>query len=132
MDGNDAGNLAGLRAEVARLKAEKSAVTTLLYTDEVFVGSHWEDYPHAEKGTWPALCAHVWSYGADAEEIPEGELVPLAGLVEAFGTEAIQAWVCFRRGLGKPVKGRLGPRGQEALELLASQGGLVQIRAEAR
>ncbi len=113
-------SLATATARAERAEAEKRAVITLLYTDGVFVGSHWESYPDADKGIWPALCAHVDTYGADGEEIPADQLIPLANLVDQFGSDAVQAWVCHRRGLEKPQKGNLTANAAKALAHLAT------------
>lgn len=107
---------------VEKCAEEKQAVITLLYTDEVFVGSHWEDYPNAGAGVWPTLCAHVSSYGSDAEEIPESEIAPLARLVDEYGRDAVQAWVCHRRGNERPSKGQLTDAGKAALRALKEKG----------
>lgn len=117
--------LSRLRAENERLRDAleeeqrlRKSVIALLYTDEVFVGSHWEDFPNAEAGVWPQLCAHIRNYGADAEEIPYNEINLLAELVAQFGSDAIEAWVCFKRGGDNPPRGALGDDGKKALAFL--------------
>lgn len=114
-----------LRAEAERLRVAleeeqrlRKSIITLLFTDEVFVGSNWADFPNAEVGVSPQLCAQVRSYGADAEPIADDEIIPLAELVTQFGDKAIAAWVCFKRGEDKPPKSGLGEDGEMALAFL--------------
>lgn len=116
------GAAAELLKRAEKAEAEKKAIITLLYTDDVFVGSHWEDYPNAEKGIWPVLCANVQSLGADAEEIPEEWVIPLADLIDIYGSGAIQAWVCFMRDTDKPIKGSLSEKGVQALAAIRNRG----------
>lgn len=96
------------------------AVKTLLYSDEVFVGTHWDsDFRAPDAKSWPTFCAHFPNYGADAEEIvPEGEVIRLARLVREHGPDAVTAWVCHRRGMTDPPKGRLSEAGRAALSAL--------------
>lgn len=115
---SDFGETTQLKAEIERLKRREQAVITLLYTGCVFVGSEWEDYPDAEKGVWPKLCAYASNYGADAEPIPDDQFEVIADLVDEFGIQAVEAWVCHVRGIAKPAKGDLNDGGKAALQAL--------------
>lgn len=110
-----------LKEENQKMKEMKEAIISLLYTDLVFIGSQWEDFSNPEKGCWPVFCVHTNSFGADAEEIPSEEIIPLAALVKQFGPDAIEGWVAFRRGTEKPQKGNMPPDGKRALDYLRAQ-----------
>lgn len=131
-------------AEIAHLRAEnellrealeeeqrlRKSMLTLLYTDHVFVGSHWESYPDADAGVKPMLCAHVPNYAADAEAIPEDEINPLAELVAQFGDGAVLGWVCFKLGTDKPPKGGIGEAGEKALAFLRASRARKALEGE--
>ncbi|MCJ2084578.1 hypothetical protein MKK88_01025 [Methylobacterium sp. E-005] len=115
-----AAHIVDLEARMAEMKAEEQAVMTILYTDEVFIGTHWEEWPKPEKGCWPALCALTSSYGADAEEVPRDHFLLLANMIDRHGRSAVEAWVSWRRGVDGPMKGSLTAEGKAALAELRS------------
>jgi hypothetical protein len=114
--------IAGLEEEAAQLRAEASRQTAdfdaafyILYKDVAFVGTHWEAWPNAAAGTWPALCVHVSNYGADAEEAPREHWPMLAAAIKKHGDWAGEAYACWRRGVDEPGKGKLSEEGRAAL-----------------
>lgn len=99
----------------------QGAVIQLLNSNDVFIGTHWvNDIKTESRLGQPALFAHVWSFGADTEEIPAEKLLFVADLLRRFGPHAIQAWVCHVRGWAKPIKGDLSIEGIAALKYLNS------------
>lgn len=100
----------------------QGAMIRLLVTNDVYIGTHWLDDGVGTQSRLgqPALFAHVWSFGADSEEIPVEKILFVADLVARFGPQAIQAWVCHVRGWSKPLKGDLGIKGLETLSYLES------------
>lgn len=122
--------LTAAEARAAQAEAMQEAVMVLLYSDEVFVGTHWEG-PWLDKDTptWPALCVHYPAYGADAEEVPPDQIIPLANLVREFGSDAATAWACHRRGRSDPDKGKLTERGRAALARIRALPDLPEAQA---
>lgn len=99
----------------------QAAMVRLLNTNDVFIGTHWIEGMETESRLGqPALFAHVWSFAADSHEIPSEKILFVSDLVERFGPQAIQAWVCFERGWAKPLKGDLGADGIATLKYLES------------
>lgn len=99
-------------------KADLAALLSILYTDEAFIGTHWESFPDASAGAWPSLSAHINNYAADAEEIPRSEWQAVSKLIGEFGRGSVEAWACWRRGIDKPPKGSLTADGEKALAAL--------------
>jgi hypothetical protein len=115
--------------EALRKETElRKATLAILYNDETeaFVGTHWVKPINPAAGTWPVLCINFPSWGADADEVPDDQLVLLADLIKRFGPGAAIAWSCFRRGLDSPVKGDLSNDGKEALAELRARTALEQ------
>lgn len=114
---------------VERLEAERDeavamadAYKTLLYSDEVFVGTHWEgDFRDPATKSWPTLCMHFPNYGADAEEIPPDQILTVAQLVRDHGPDAILAWACHHRGVDDVVKGHLSAKAREIFQALGDR-----------